>query len=56
LQFFDIDCFDSLNKVYQKQLNKRNKIEIMYIIKLSFLAFFREAKEEVIIKLIIKPI
>jgi hypothetical protein len=28
----------------------------MYIIKLSFLAFFREAKEEVIIKLIIKPI
>jgi hypothetical protein len=56
LQFLDVDCFDSLNKAYRKQLNKKNKIEMMHIIKLNFLAFLREAKKEVIIKSNIKSI
>jgi hypothetical protein len=56
LQSFDHDCFDSLNKAYRKQLNKRNKTEVMHIIKLNFLAFFKEAKEEVMIESIIKSI
>jgi hypothetical protein len=56
LQSLDVDCFDSLNKAYQKQLNKRNKIEVMHIIKLNFLAFLREARKEIIIELIIRSI
>ncbi len=56
LQSLDVDCFDSLNKAYRKQLDKRNKIEMMHIIKLNFLAFLREAKKEVMTKSIIKSI
>ncbi len=56
LQSFDFDCFDSLNKAYKKQLDKRNKIAIMQINKLNFLAFLRETKEEVMIKSIIKSV
>jgi hypothetical protein len=56
LQFLDVDCFDSLNKVYQKQLNKKNKIEMMHIIKLNFPAFLKEARKEVMIESIIKSI
>ncbi len=56
LQFFDVDCFDSLNKAYRKQLNKKNKIEMMHIIKLNFFAFLREAKKQVMIESIIKSI
>jgi hypothetical protein len=56
LQFLDVDCFDLLNKVYRKQLKKKNKIEVMHIMKLNFLAFLKKTKEEVMIELIIKSI
>jgi hypothetical protein len=56
LQSLDVDCFDSLNKAYRKQLNKRNKIEVMHIIKLNFLVFLREARKEIMIESIIKSI
>ncbi len=56
LQFFDVDCFDSLDKTYRKQLDKRNKIEIMQINKLNFLAFFRKTRKEVMIESIIKSV
>jgi hypothetical protein len=56
LQFFDVDCFDSLDKAYKKQLDKKNKIEIMQINKLNFLAFFKEAKIEIMIESIIKSV
>jgi hypothetical protein len=56
LQFLDVDCFDSLDKAYRKQLDKRNKIEMMHIIKLNFLAFLREARKEIMTKSIIKSI
>jgi hypothetical protein len=56
LQSFDVDCFDSLDKAYRKQLDKRNKIEIVQINKLNFLAFFKETKEEVMIESIIKSV
>jgi hypothetical protein len=56
LQSLDVDCFDSLNKVYRKQSEKQNKIEMMHIIKLNFLAFLKEARKEVMIELIIKSI
>ncbi len=56
LQFLDVDCFDSLNKAYKKQLDKKNKIEIMQINKLNFLKFFRETKKQVMIESIIKSV
>jgi hypothetical protein len=54
LQSLDVDCFDSLDKVYKKQLDKKNKIEIMQINKLNFLAFLKETRKEVMIESIIK--
>ncbi len=56
LQSLDVDCFDSLNKAYRKQLDKRNKTEVMHITKLNFLAFLREAREQVMIEPIIRSI
>jgi ribosomal protein S25 len=56
LQFLDVDCFDSLDKAYRKQLDKRNKIEMMHIIKLNFLAFLKEVRKEVMTKSIIESI
>jgi hypothetical protein len=56
LQSLDVDCFDSLDKAYRKQLEKRNKIEMMQINKLNFLAFLKETKEEVMIESIIKSV
>jgi hypothetical protein len=56
LQFLDDNYFDSLNKTYRKQLDKRNKIEMMHIIKLNFFAFSKEARKEVMTKSIIKSI
>jgi hypothetical protein len=56
LQSLDVDCFDSFNKAYRKQLEKRNKIEVMQINKLKFLAFLKEAKEEIIIESIIRSV
>jgi hypothetical protein len=56
LQFFDVDCFDSLNKAYRKQLDKKNKIEIMQINKLDFFAFLKKAKVEIMIESIIKSV
>ncbi len=44
LQSLDVDCFDSLDKAYRKQLEKRNKIGMMQINKLNFFAFLREAR------------
>ncbi len=54
LQSLDVDYFDSLNKAYRKQLEKRNKIEMMQINKLNFLAFLKNAKKEIMIASIIK--
>ncbi len=56
LQSFDVDCFDSLNKVYRKQLDQRNEIEIMHIIKLNFFAFLRKTRKDVMIESIIKTV
>jgi hypothetical protein len=56
LQFLDVDCFDSLDKAYRKQLDKRNKIEVMHIIKLNCLAFLKESRKKVMTKSIIKSI
>jgi hypothetical protein len=56
LQSLDVDCFDSLDITYRKQLDKRNKIEMMHITKLNFLAFFKETRKEVMTKSIIKSI
>ncbi len=52
--YLSTDCFDSLDKVYRKQLDKKNKIEIMQINKLNFLAFLKETREEVMIESIIR--
>ncbi len=56
LQSLNVDCFDSLNKAYRKQLEKRNKIEMMHINKLNFLAFLKEAKKQVMIESIIRSV
>jgi hypothetical protein len=56
LQSLDVDCFDSLDKAYRKQLDKRNKIEIMQINKLNFLAFLREARVKIMIESIIRSV
>ncbi len=54
LQSLDVDCFDSLDKAYRKQLDKKNKIEIMQINKLDFLAFLKETRVEIMIESIIR--
>ncbi len=56
LQSLDVDCFDSLDKAYRKQLEKRNKIGMMQINKLNFLAFVKETREEVMIESVIKSV
>ncbi len=34
-QFFDVDCFVSLNRIYKKKLNERNKINVVHIISVT---------------------
>ncbi len=47
LQFFNVDCFVSLNKVYKKKLNERNKTNVVHIIKFDFLNFLEKTRRNI---------
>ncbi len=47
LQSCDVDCFASLNKVYRKKLNEKNKTDVVHIIKFDFLDFLQKARQNI---------
>jgi hypothetical protein len=47
LQPLDVGCFGPLDKTYRKRLDKRNKTHVVQINQLDFLAFLKEAREDV---------
>ncbi len=54
LQSLNVECFESLNKIYKKQLVEKNKIEMIQINKLYFLTFLQQVRKKVMTETIIK--
>lgn len=46
LQFLNVDCFESLSKIYKKQVKVRNKLNAIYVNKLKYLELLKNARKE----------
>ena len=46
LQFLNVNYFESLNKIYKKQLKAKNEISEIYVNKFDYLEFLKNARKK----------
>ena len=46
LQLLNVEYFESISKIYKKQLKVKNEMSKMYISKVNYLEFYKNTKEQ----------
>ena len=53
LQSLDVECFESLSKIYKKQLKIKNEMSEIYINKVNYLEFLKKTRKKSMTQIII---